>query len=613
MHLVRQLVLLLSILAIGCGSSHPGDGDGGRAAEGGGDLDNGDGADGGQGGAGQDATEGENEPGGNDGGADPGDGGDDGAENPGQGDDGSPGDGDDGASEPTWHRDVRPILKARCGNCHVEGGAAPFDFDTLEQTRIQMPSGIVAIEEGRMPPWKADPDCRRYRDERLIPHEEVAQLKEWLANGMPEGDEADAPVEVEAVDDAGPPDLMFKAKAGYVPKDDRPDDYRCFPLDMYFEEETYMIRSQVIPGRVDLVHHVLLYRVPAESADELADLDASDPGPGYTCYGGPGVGGGGPVGAWVPGMPPSTLDEGAAVVMGAGTRIVMQIHYNVLAADPVEDLTEWHVWTTTEVPAYNVRSVPQPLFDFVIRAGDASSVHVREFANRQGVPIVVLGAAPHMHVLGTKIRVDHIKANGEEECVVNIPDWDFNWQQPYVFRRGEELILQPDEAFRLTCEFDNSAAHQPVVNGERLQPRDVTWGEGTHDEMCLNFIQVIEPYGEAGADCAMFPNCTANCEDPSSFGCWMECLTGNLTCAQCSLGGMIGNGGCLRDSCPLQGLAVQDCFRDCVIEGVTGGSILDCAKENCPEGWDALASCMDPVIAIGQCDGHVETCGASLD
>jgi len=45
---------------------------------------------------------------------------------------------------------------------------------------------------------------------------------------------------------------------------------------------------------------------------------------------------------------------------------------------------------------------------------------------------------------------------------------------------------------RLTCRYDNSPDNQPIVNGEQVAPRDVRWGEGTLDEMCLLYMTVEE-------------------------------------------------------------------------------------------------------------------------
>ena len=42
-------------------------------------------------------------------------------------------------------------------------------------------------------------------------------------------------------------------------------------------------------GDAALVHHVLLYEVRASAVDRVLARDASEPGPGYTCFGGIGV------------------------------------------------------------------------------------------------------------------------------------------------------------------------------------------------------------------------------------------------------------------------------------------------------------------------------------
>ena len=44
------------------------------------------------------------------------------------------------------------------------------------------------------------------------------------------------------------------------------------------------------------------------------------------------------------------------------------------------------------------------------------------------------------------------------------------------------------DKLRLTCTYDNSASHQQFVDGVQLEPRYVEFGEGTYDEMCVNYF-----------------------------------------------------------------------------------------------------------------------------
>ncbi len=112
-----------------------------------------------------------------------------------------------------------------------------------------------------------------------------------------------------------------------------------------------------------------------------------------------------------------------------------------------------------------------------------ASVRLRQY----GVPLnaTVYGLAPHMHTLGTSVSVDVTRAGAaDSECLVDIPRWDFHWQQFYLFQ--EPLRVTPDDTIRLRCRYDNTPARQPVVDGVPQAPREVHVAR-TFDEMSINY------------------------------------------------------------------------------------------------------------------------------
>ena len=94
----------------------------------------------------------------------------------------------------------------------------------------------------------------------------------------------------------------------------------------------------------------------------------------------------------------------------------------------------------------------------------------------------------HMHLLGKKIRLSVQRADGSNTCVEDVQDWDFNWQGSVDL--VEPVRFDPGDQVRADCEWDNTPERQPVVDGQRIEPRDVIWGEGTTDEMCLGLLYV---------------------------------------------------------------------------------------------------------------------------
>ena len=89
----------------------------------------------------------------------------------------------------------------------------------------------------------------------------------------------------------------------------------------------------------------------------------------------------------------------------------------------------------------------------------------------------VWGVFPHMHTLGRKLRAEVDHAN-QTTCLVDVPRWDFNWQQGYFYADGPKLAGGGD-MLRIACTHDTTSRGEPT-----------TWGEGTNDEMCLAFLYV---------------------------------------------------------------------------------------------------------------------------
>lgn len=516
------------------------------------------------------------------------------------------------ARSPTYQGSVRAIVQTRCLPCHVEGGVAPFALDDYAKTEAFATAALAAMESGRMPPWSPDPDCHRYQDERLMPDSEVDTFREWVQGGRVEGEVSEyvAPPRQETMTEAlGPPTLVLAPDAAYTPDSSRPDDYRCFPLAHTFDEEAYLKTSVVLPDRVELAHHVILYLVAPQFADLVDQLDAEDSGPGYTCFGGVGVGQPTPIGGWTPGNAPPRGSADAAIRIPKGARLVMQMHYNVLSAAPSPDQTQVQLWLLDHQPNYLL----QPRFfthiGIDIKQGDSASKHVRRYENNSDRAWSIVATSPHMHLLGQRLRTVRENQDGTESCLVDIKNWDFSWQQSYVLPEDAPMQVQPGEALNLECTYDNSEANQPMVNGVRQPSRRVTWGEGTLDEMCLNSIVLIEPFTplpEPQAVCGDFQPCYDACK-ATSFpitGCILQC-GGNTGCASCVLPGLFGE---LASECGVQGNEVVSCLEIC------GGAedVTACVNSRCGTSIVAFDQCARPRVEAGEVDRPAAACGISL-
>ena len=177
--------------------------------------------------------------------------------------------------------------------------------------------------------------------------------------------------------------------------------------------------------------------------------------------------------------------------------LVLQMHYNTLTDGAAADATavELKIDDAVERPAFMMPVVNPGWLSpggMPIPAGDADVMHEATLDPRLFAPeleeLTIHTALLHMHLLGTVGRMTVQHADGSEDCVLQVDDWDFQWQDFYQLR--EPLKWQAGDRFGIECHYDNTAANQPSVNGQLLEPRDVEWGEGTTDEMCIGFMMV---------------------------------------------------------------------------------------------------------------------------
>jgi hypothetical protein len=406
----------------------------------------------------------------------------------------------------TYYRDAKAVLDAKCAGCHRPGDIAPFSLETYDEVR-----GVAAVLPGSitaqtMPPWPPAPGCREYEHSRALTADEQDLLLTWLDEGAPEGDPADAPAPPDQAPDDFAPAVTIEMPEPYTPTVE-PDENRCFLVPWPEAQTQYITGLRVVPGNRSVVHHVIMFNAPASAIADLEALDAEDAAPGYPCLGGVGAQADW-IGAWAPGGDSNAVPEGTGMRVEPGSMMVLQMHYNTLSAEPAPDQTrvELALSDAVEHPAV---TVPFTNFQWVVGsepmllpAGDPSVTYghdleadhpiLRQRLADAGIgadaPFVVHAAGLHMHMLGTAGALSVVREGGDEDCMLRIDDWDFSWQGGYAL--SEPLAVTPGDRLRISCTWDNSADNQPVVDGEVAEPRDVQWGEGSTDEMCLGILYV---------------------------------------------------------------------------------------------------------------------------
>src|SRR5277367_5897081 len=90
-------------------------------------------------------------------------------------------------SQPTFYKDVLPVLQRNCQGCHRPGEAAPMSFLTYESTRPWAKAIKGAVVAKKMPPWFADPNHGKFANDRTLSPAEISTLVAWVETGAKEG------------------------------------------------------------------------------------------------------------------------------------------------------------------------------------------------------------------------------------------------------------------------------------------------------------------------------------------------------------------------------------------------------------------------------------------
>lgn len=189
----------------------------------------------------------------------------------------------------TYNEHVFPILRDKCGRCHVDGGAAPMSLMSYKDR-----GGAVAWAESMremlvaeaMPPWYVDPTGPAVRNSRSLSARELDILVTWAAGGAPQGDlNSKLPaVSAQSVWTLGTPDLALPMPQAHSLPANTMEDVFAFTLPTGLTEARWVKAADLLPGTASMVRRAV---IGVENGPVLAVWEPGDdltPAPGGTAF-----------------------------------------------------------------------------------------------------------------------------------------------------------------------------------------------------------------------------------------------------------------------------------------------------------------------------------------
>jgi len=419
------------------------------------------------------------------------------------------------AQQPTFNKDVLPILQKNCQMCHRPGEVAPMSFMDYKDTRPWAKAIKSAVLTSKMPPWYADAKYGHFRNERKLSETERQTLANWADAGAPEGNAKDRPADIAFVDgwSIGKPDLVLEMPQPFEVPASGTIEYNYVIIPTHFTKDTWVTAAEVRPGNRQVVHHVIAFVRPpgstwmkdAKPGVPFVPVTHERDGNGAAVRRAPNPeaqrpaadpqrAGGGDRGSivsnenltgYAPGLQPQDFTlGGAAKLIPAGSDIVFQLHYTA-NGKPATDQTKIGLIFAKETPKYRFVTMNAATQQFEIPPGDpAYEVHSQITFNE---PVKLVWLMPHMHLRGKDFTFRAVYPTGETETLLNVPKFDFNWQLGY----DEQTPLDIPKGTRLECtaHFDNSP-NNPANPNPKVSVR---WGDQSWEEMMIGWFAVIVP------------------------------------------------------------------------------------------------------------------------
>ena len=416
-----------------------------------------------------------------------------------------------GPAAPTFTKDVAPILYASCAGCHRPGEVAPMSLLSYEDVRPWAKSIRKKVTSREMPPWGADPHYGKFKDDRSLSDAQIQTIAAWVDAGAPKGRDADLPP-VPAVASGwshGEPDVVIEMPVDFT----IPAEGEVPVIDFFtrapFSEDVYVKALEVRPGTAGVIHHAGLYvidKLPdgarlvngkilgadgkemsrnqvarangASATQEIQKLLSYVPGRGYEEYQGD-AGQLIKAGSYIDfymhytptGTPTHDRSKLGLYFAKKGQQVAHQIYHSFGAAGPTSYIVEGKEYTPKrrgdgDEGSVNLPNIPPYAENFKV-----VSVHtVTE-------PVTLYGLTPHLHLRGKSMKYTLTWPDGNEEVLLDVPKYDFNWQLYYELETPKRIPA--GSKVTVVTLFDNS-----LKNPYNPAPeKEVYWSEQSWDEM----------------------------------------------------------------------------------------------------------------------------------
>ncbi|MBK9482835.1 MAG: hypothetical protein IPO02_12830 [Bacteroidetes bacterium] len=417
----------------------------------------------------------------------------------------------DDAKQPTYAKDIAPIIYKYCTPCHRPTQPGHYNFTNYQQVASNAEKILYVVRNNQMPPWPADADYTHFVNEQVLSRDEKKLLETWVSLKCPMGDSSKIPPLPTFGNGSmlGEPDKRIAVKPIALEGNFR-DRFLLIKVPYELANDTLIRAVEFVPGNTRVVHHVNgdMVRFDFDKKQNVFD------------------------GEWVSDMKLDSTIQMAYKKIGVlhddesyPTLIKSIVNYlpGVIAQQYPDGIGGWkankknaflladlhygpseiNTWDSSYINIFFAKNIPyRPLKEFQMGTLGVSKIEpaliippdkITSYTSKYTIDkdISILTVNPHMHLLGKSFKAYALTPQQDTIRLIHIPRWDFNWQFFYTFKKM--LKIPAGSTIVVEGVFDNTSNNPFNPHHPPREVRDNNGSMRTTDEM-FQFIVTYLPY-----------------------------------------------------------------------------------------------------------------------
>jgi hypothetical protein len=373
-------------------------------------------------------------------------------------------------SEPTFGKDVAPIVFSKCFPCHSQTGCAPFPLASYDDVKKRAQQIARTVSLRFMPPIIASSDfVSSFTDVPTMSEEDIATVVAWAESGAKPGRTAPAPAAPSRDWKLGKPDAVFSVGRGTSVRQDGQPYWLLYCLPNPLEDGKYVGAFEVRAKSAPVVRQTMVMFGPNSSRETVAETN------GFT-----GISAEQFLGVCAPGCPPSKFPpsvgrrvsekDGLAVQVlytpngrAESAEVEVAVYYNAAAKEET-------TWLTTGNENLDIA---------------AGAIWHNEFAELElPFDMRLVSFIPQARLLCKKFSVIAQMPDRTSKTVFSSDPWSPYWVGSYRF--PSMPLLPKGTVLKAFAQYDNSSH-----GGVNPNPQRVKSGAGKKDELFLAHFELL--------------------------------------------------------------------------------------------------------------------------